>query len=183
MSNIFIIHGAYGHPGANWIPWLKKELKKLGHDVFVPHFPTPRDQNLENWLNIFDKYKDKLQDSIMVGHSLGVPFILRVLEKYNKPIKTAFFVAGFASSIEHPDFTEINRSFVEPEFDWSKIKDNCKNFYLWHSNNDPYVPLKYGEEIAKNLDIKLELIKNAGHFNHESDYNEIEFLLEKMKQC
>jgi hypothetical protein len=41
MRNIFIIHGSYGYPEENWFPWLKKELSKLGHRVFVPKFPIP----------------------------------------------------------------------------------------------------------------------------------------------
>jgi len=40
MANIFIIHGAYGNPDENWIPWLKTELEKLGNRVFVPKFPS-----------------------------------------------------------------------------------------------------------------------------------------------
>ncbi len=26
MNNIFLIHGSYGNPYKNWLPWLKKEL-------------------------------------------------------------------------------------------------------------------------------------------------------------
>ena len=28
MNNYFIIHGSYGNPYKNWIPWLKKQLSK-----------------------------------------------------------------------------------------------------------------------------------------------------------
>ncbi len=48
MTNVFIIHGAYGHPEENWIPWLKSKLKELGYRVFVSKFPTPENQSLKN---------------------------------------------------------------------------------------------------------------------------------------
>ena len=39
-------------------------------------------------------------------------------------------------------FDEINKTFVETDFDREKIRENCKQFFVLHSNNDPYVPLK-----------------------------------------
>ena len=91
MTNVFIIHGAYGHPNENWFPWLKSELEKLGCKVFVPKFPTPENQSLENWLKVFKDYKQYLnENSIVVGHSLGPAFLLNILENLDKPIKAAF---------------------------------------------------------------------------------------------
>ena len=49
-----IIHGSYGSPDENWFPWLKKELQKIGYKVFVPAFPTPKNQKLGVWKGIFD---------------------------------------------------------------------------------------------------------------------------------
>lgn len=182
MPNAIIIHGTGGHPEKNWFPWLKKELEALGCKVYIPQFPTPQNQSLKNWFKIFAKYKKYLnQDSIMVGRSLGVAFILNLLESINHPIKAAFLIAGFARLLDNPDFDPLNQTFVDKKFAWTKIKKNCRKFYVLHSDNDPYVPLDRGEEIAKNLGVKLTLIKGAGHFNTDSGYTKFEFLLEKIK--
>ena len=93
MANIIIIHGAYGHPEENWFPYIKDNLEKLGHQVYVPKFPTPKGQNLKNWLDTFkpyEKYLDK--NSIVVGHSIGPAFLLTLLEDHKA--KAAFFVAS-----------------------------------------------------------------------------------------
>lgn len=181
MANIFIIHGAYGNPEENWFPWLKSELEKLNCKVFVPKFPTPENQTLENWLKIFEDYKQYLdENSIVVGHSLGPAFLLAILEKLDKPIKVAFFVSGFAGLLNHP-IDEINKTFIDKRFDWKKIKQNCKNFYIFQSDSDPYVPLERAEELAKNLEVDVIFIKNAGHFNMESGYDKFELLLKKIK--
>ncbi len=183
MPNIFIIHGAFGNPEENWFPWLKKELGKLGHEIFIPKFPTPDNQTLENWEKVFQEYKKYLdENSIVIGHSLGVVFLLRVLERESKPIKAAFFVSGFTDLLNNPTFDEINQTFIEKNFNWLKIKNNCNKFYVFHSDNDPYVPLSQAKKLSKKLDTNLNLVKNAGHFNKGSGYSEFSLLLAQIKE-
>ncbi|MDP2946614.1 MAG: alpha/beta hydrolase [Nanoarchaeota archaeon] len=182
MTNIFIIHGSYGHPEENWFPWLKSVLEKLGCNVFVPKFPTPENQSLENRIKVFEKYKKHLdKNSIVVGHSIGPAFLLNILEKNDNPIKAAFFVSGFSGLLNDLNFDKINNSFADKRFDWKKIKKNCQRFFIFHSDNDPYAPLEKAEELAKNLSVEVILVKNAGHFNEKAGYIKFNLLLEKIK--
>jgi predicted alpha/beta hydrolase family esterase len=179
MTNIFIIHGAYGHPGENWFPWLKVELEKKGCKVFIPKFPTPEKQTLPEWMKVLEVYRPQItKDTIFVGHSLGVPFILNLLEKFT--VKAAFLVAGFCTLPEN-QFKEGMRTFVK-DFDYAKIKQNCKHFSVYHSNNDPYLPLTLGEELADRLDIDLFLVKGAGHFNESAGYKQFPILLKGIER-
>jgi len=183
---LFIIHGSYGNPKENWFPWLKQELEKLGHNVFVPEFPTPKNQSLENWMFEFQDgmYYDMVdEDSVFIGHSLGPAFILSLLEKIEipKPIKSCFFVSGFIGSLNKSEFDKINKTFTEKEFNWDKIKKNCKKFKMYHSDNDPYVPLEKAKELAKKLECELKVIKGAGHFNEKAGYTKFELLLQNIK--
>jgi hypothetical protein len=181
--NVFIIHGAYGHPGENWFPWLKSELEKIGCKVFVPKFPTPDNQTLENWLDVFKKYEKHLdENSIVVGHSLGPSFLLDILEKRGKPINASFFVSGFTGLLGNSSLDKINKTFVDKKFDWKKIRQNCGKFYVFHSDNDPYVPLEKAEELAKNLGVEVILVKNAGHFNEKAGYKKFDLLFKKIKE-
>ena len=165
------------------MPWLKRKLEGLSWQVFVPSFPTPEGQELSRWLEIFKEYEESLdKNTIMVGYSLGVAFILRILEKTKSPIKAAFFVAGFVGSLGNPVFDKINKTFLEAPFDWQKIRKNCEKFFVFHSDNDPYVSLKQGGVIARNLGTNLILVKNAGHFNEKAGYKKFELLLEKIKE-
>jgi len=177
---IIIIHGAYGHPNENWYPWLKAELEILRQKVIVPEFPTPENQTLENWLRLFEYKLD--ENTILVGHSLGAAFILTILERLKKPIKAAFLVAGFIGKLGHHEFDEINKTFIEKPFNWQRIKQNCKQFFIYNSDNDPYVPLEKGEQIAKNLGVELNVMKGAGHFNADAGYTEFNILLEDIKR-
>lgn len=183
MNNIFIIHGAYGNPEENWFPWLKSELEKLNCNVFVPKFPTPENQSLENWKEVFEEYKQYIdENTIVVWHSLAPAFLLDLLENIDRPIKSAFFVSGFIGLLWNPDFDEINKSFVYRNFDWETINQNCNKFYIYHSDNDPYVPLQKAWELAHKLNTKVIEIKNAWHFNSAAGYDKFELLLDEIKK-
>lgn len=183
MAKIFIIHGTEGSPQGNWFPWLKSELKTLGHTVFVPEFPTPENQSLDSWMKVFEDYFNVIdEDTILVGHSLGPAFILSILEKINTPVKACFLVAGFIGLLDNPHFDELNKTFTTKDFGWEKIRNNCKKFYVINAEDDPYVPLIKGKELANNLKTELITLKNAGHINTEFGFTEFPQLLEYIKK-
>ena len=176
-----IFHGSYGSPDENWIPWLKKHLETQGCKVFAPNFPTPKNQSLKNWNSVFEKIEKEINpESVFVGHSLGVAFALRLLEKLDVKVKACFFVAGFVGLLGDSKFDEINKTFVEAPFNWEKIRSNCDSFTVLQSDNDPFVPIENAEEIARGLGVEVELVKNAGHFNASAGYKEFPLLLEKI---
>lgn len=185
MTKFFIIHGTEGSPEGNWFPWLKRELESIGHIVFVPAFPTPEGQSLDNWLKTFEYYIHLIdEDTVFIGHSLGSAFILNVLEKLNlpKPVRACFLVAGFTGLLGNKHYDKLIKTFIARKFDWKKIRNNCKRFYVISSDNDPYVPLEKGQELAKNLKIELIIIPKAGHINSEFGYTKLQFLLGKIKE-
>ena len=185
MANVFIIHGTGGYPEENWFPWLNNELTKLGHNVFVPQFPTPENQTLENWFNVFEKYKEHYdKETILVGHSLGGAFSLRVLEKYDTQIKAAFIVAAPCGKVASffPGANKTDLPFVGHPFNWNKIKSNAKKIFVFQSDNDPYIDKGNAKEIAQKTKGKLILIPGAGHFNAKAGYLKFEYLLDLMKK-
>ena len=79
------------------------------------------------------------------------------------------------------EFDPINQTISDKDFDWEIIKENCKNFFIFHSENDPYVPLSKGNEIAGLVGGDFMLVENAGHFNETAGYKRFDLLLEKIK--
>lgn len=176
---VFLIHGAYGSPNGNWFPWVKNELEKENQEVIVPEFPTPKNQNLKKWMEIFEPYFNQIkEDSLFVGHSLGCAFLLAVLERIK--VKKTIFIAGFLGEIGNPDFDEINKTFTKREFNWEKIKRNCKEFKILYSDNDPYVHEEKAFQIAQELGIEPTLIENGGHFNKDAGFLEFPQLIEEI---
>jgi uncharacterized protein len=180
MTKVFLFHGSNGNPKNHWFPWLKEELEKRGAEVFTPQFPIGKEgQTLSNWLEALKPFEERLEGSILIGHSLGCPFILNVLNTLNVNIKAAFLVAGFEGKIEAKE-PNLN-DFSDKDFDWDKIKAKCKKFYEIHSDNDPYVSLELSERLANKLNAEVVLVKNGGHFQSKSGFDNFELLLEKVE--
>lgn len=183
MKNAIIIHGTEGYPEENWFPWLKKELEQLGYKVSVPQFPSPPivPAKISEWFGVLNNYEIN-EDTILIGHSLGGLFTLRILEKLSHPIKAAFLV-GTPIGIKPIKFYDRDAKFSGFNFDWDKIKKNAEHFVVFHSDDDPYVDLANGEELAKKLGIILHFVPNSGHFNAKAGYIQFPDLLNEIIQC
>jgi predicted alpha/beta hydrolase family esterase len=180
--NIFIFHGTEGHPQENWFPWLKHELEAKGYEVTVPQFPSPPvvPAKTSEWFDVLKNYEDKItENTIIVGHSLGGIFTLRVLEKLEHPVKAAFFV-GAPIGVRPILNYDRDSAFSGFDFDWDNIVQKAKGFVVYQSDDDPYVGLDNGEELAKHLGVKLSFIPNSGHFNARAGYIKFDDLKEKL---
>ena len=182
--NVFIFHGTEGYPEENWFPWLKEKLEAKGCKVIVPQFPSPKGEpcKINLWFEVLKKYEEHInEDTILIGHSLGGVFTLRILEKLNCPVK-AVFLTGIPIGVKPILYYEKDMSFSGFNFDWKTIKKNSKHFEVFHSDNDPFVSLGNGEKLAKELSVRLNFIPNAGHFNAKAGYLSFPALLEKVEE-
>lgn len=183
MKNAIIIHGTEGYPNENWFPWLKQKLGKEGYTVLIPQFPSPPNipAKIAEWfavLNDYDQYIN--EDTILIGHSLGGIFTLRILEKIEHPVKAAIFV-GTPIGVRPILNYERDNSFSGFAFDWETIKTKARYFEVFQSDDDPYVSLGNGEQLAKQVDVPLNFVPNAGHFNTKAGYTTFDLLLEKLR--
>jgi uncharacterized protein len=181
-AKVTIVHGSYGDPEENWFPWLAGELRRDGHEVTVPRFPTPDGQSLAGWLEVFMRDAGPLTDrSILVGHSTGPGLILSLLERSEHPILATFLISGFLGKLNLPDFDPINETFVCRSFAWGKIRRNAGYTKVYNSDNDPYVPLAKGEELAAHLGVSLTVVKAGGHINSAAGFTEFRPVLKEIR--
>lgn len=172
------MHGTKGSPNGNWFPWLKEELEQQGHEVYVPCFPTPENQSKENWGRVFDTQAPIFDnDIVLIGHSCGATYLLHILDVVKEPVAHAVLVSSFIDRMGNNEYDELNRTFIEHDFNWNKIKKNAKKITMFHGDNDPYVPLVFAQKIADNLNVVIDVIKDGGHLNAESGYTEFHELL------
>lgn len=175
----FIFHCWGGDSRGCWRGWLADELRRRGFEVVAPEFPETQNPKLETWLAEVRRNVPEFRPEdgwVLIGHSLGCPAILRVLESLGpaEKAKAAVLVAGFGKDL---GIAEI-RSFVDRPFSWKKIKEKAGRIVVINSDNDPYIPLAEGERIAKLMGAELAVEHGAGHINEGSGFTSYPRLLE-----
>lgn len=105
------------------------------------------------------------------------PTPLEIGRLYTKLRNVTIHIIG---ELGNSKFDDVNRTFFN-NLDWEQIKNHCKKFYIYYSDNDPYVSKTQAEILAKNLNISPELIHDAGHFNVAAGYTEFPQLLKSIK--
>jgi predicted alpha/beta hydrolase family esterase len=177
-AKFVIVHGSFGHPRENWFPWLAGELRRRGQLVWVPAFPTPKGQDLATWRAAFAEQVGRLEpDMILIGHSLGAAFLLRLLEDAAQPVAGAFLVSGFVGPVGHPVFDALNASFFETPFPWDRIRTRAPLRRVYHGDSDPFVPMEMARGLAGHLECPLTVIEKGGHLNALTGYVKFERLL------
>jgi leucyl-tRNA synthetase len=137
-----LLHGFTGSPEANFFPWLKAELEKRGNTVEVPKLPDSENPDVLKQADYILRTCHFDNKTILLGHSLGCPVALKVLEQLKISVYKTVLVAGFAE----PGFNDHDRPFEEKfnwKFDFKKAKDNAGEIVLLRDMNDPAVPAKH----------------------------------------
>ena len=182
---IILIHGAYGNPNENWFPHVYENFAD-SHELIAPTLPTPEGQTLKTWMSIVETQVLPFRDTdIIIGHSIGAALALRMLEKHNTQtgsITATALVSSFMSLLDNDAFDPLNETFVSAECDWQTIKQRTGQVEVWHGDNDPYVPIELGRNIADRLQARFTTVENGGHINEEAGFTKFHPLIEFVKQ-
>ena len=171
MKKVVIIHCWEGYPDYCWYPQTKKELEDKGFEVIVPQMPETAMPRLSLWLPKLQELAPNPNENLyLVGHSAGVITIMRYLEnlKENQQIGGVVFVAGFTDDLGYKELS----NFYESQLNFEKIKSGAKHFVAIHSDDDPYVSLKYGDIFKEKLGAEVIIKHNMKHFSGAGDNEE-----------
>ena len=179
--NYFVIHGSFGSPFVNWLPWLRKELRKRGKEVYTPDFPIGVGfQNYDNWNKLLKVYLDAgliAEGTTIFAHSIAPVFISKFLIEHQVHVKRLVFVCGFNNYISTDnDYDSVNRGMYLDNL--AELKQYCDEVICIYSDNDPHVSFDLEKAFADTIATKQEVIKGGGHLNSESGYREFPKLLD-----
>lgn len=179
-NNYLLIHGSFGNPFVNWIPWLRGELEDRNLEVYTPDFPTGVGyQNYENWSNLLNSYitaKILNENTIIFAHSIAPVFICKFLIQNKIKVKRLVFVCGFNNYLGiNEEYDTVNQSMYLDNLE--EIKKYCNDIICYYTKNDPYVKYEAERKFANKVANKQEIIADGGHLNQESGYIEFKELL------
>lgn len=171
MKKVFIIHGFGGLPNGGWFPWLSRELAEKGIAVSSLMMPDSTNPVPKKWIKqIKHGIGESDTDTILLGHSLGVPAILRYMETVSPKIKIGgmLLVSGFISPLQPEKKESIFRkvdAFVEPMINFEKIKRVHIPTIIIHGTKDEVVPFFHAEKISEKVGAMVVPVVGGNHFS------------------
>ena len=183
MNNYLLLHGSFGSPFSNWLPWLRSELEKQNLIVYTPDFPTGVGfQTYENWSKLLKCYVSSNilnENTIIFAHSIAPVFICKFLIENNIKVKKLIFVCGFNNYFGiNEEYDTVNKTMYLDNL--SEIKNYCNDIVCFYTKNDPYVKYETEKGFASVVGTKEIVIPDGGHLNSESGYTEFVNLLEEI---
>jgi predicted alpha/beta hydrolase family esterase len=162
-----LLHGTRSSSKQNWLPWLKAELEKRNHQVWVPDLPEAKTPNPALWTPyILENCPFAIDDqTVVIGHSAGAVETLHLLQSIETPIHGAIPVGSFNFPLNRDDLVHL---FDEP-FDFAKIKQNGGHIVFLHSDDDPSCPLEGAQDLAAKLRAKIVVLPGLKHFSYGDD--------------
>lgn len=179
-KNYFLIHGSFGSPFVNWLPWLRKELHNKSQEVYTPDFPIGVGfQNYTSWAKLLKVYCDAgliTENTIIIAHSIAPVFICKFLVENQIKVKKLIFVCGFNNYLGIDKYYDnVNRGMYLENL--ADIKRYCDEIICFYTKNDPYVSYDAEKDFADTVATKQIVIEDGGHLNSESGYREFPEIL------
>ncbi len=184
MSRVIIVHGWSGSSQRDFMPWAKKELKKMRYEILVPDLPDTDNPKIETWVPYLAQVIGEVRESdILIGHSMGCQTILRFLESLpsGKKVDKVILVAGFGPYLKGltKEEQQIAQPWLDASLDLDKVKPHANSFVAIFSDNDPYVPLEENRKVfEEKLGAKIIVEHNMSHFNEGAGITKLPVLLE-----
>ncbi len=168
MKNAIIIKGAGETNKSFWIPFVERELKKRGFQIWIPDYQDKNNPSIEKTLPFILENGTFSKDTILIGHSAGCPLTLAVLQNLEIKIKQAILIAGYWRELPPPG---VNSALLQ-RYNFPKIRSNVKDIVFINSDNDPWgCDDKQGKEMFDRLGGTLILKHGEGHMGSDK-YNQ-----------
>ena len=172
---IFLVHGYNGTPKI--FNYFKETFEKNGHKVVMPLFPTQTNITIDGYFNIFDQYKNDLdENTIIIAHSIGNIMSLKYLCENNITIRGYISLAGFGEPFTSEGRDDLNKVIAPLRLsnkELAKIPKLIGKSFSIYSNNDHIVPFDILKKYPILITAKDCFIPGIGHMGKKSGLEEL----------
>jgi hypothetical protein len=176
QQKVLMLHGWGGSDTPHWQSWLAGEIAKDYGTVNFLKFSNFEFPDKERWKEELLCELESFKPDIVICHSLAntLWFHLCNDEKITE-VKKLFLVAPPSLTCE----VEEIKSFFPVDVPKNLY---AKEVLLVSSTNDPYMTLDEAKSLQNSLNVKMEIIENAGHINSDSGYGKWPWMLQKYNE-
>ncbi len=175
-ARIVVVHGLGATAGSHWFGALRDRYAPHGIEVVVPDLPDSQAPDLGTWLSRLAEVVGTIDErTVLVGHSLGCVSILQHLAARDDDWRLGglALVAGFVEPV--PGIPEVDH-FVAHDTDPAGIAARTARRLVLTADDDPVVPRRLTEDLARALDADLTVVDGAGHFLARGGFDRLEAL-------
>lgn len=187
MARIIFLHGwTNRRPAGHWMRIAATELRKTGHQVWYPQFPSPDTPKPDEWYQLLiaeNEMMDEIQqgEKIAIAHSLGcLNWLVAALgNEFKNPFDRVLFVAppdtqltNQADGIEG-DPMDLSNPAIVPA-----IHAAAKDFQIVASDNDHWLPRGIQQTYGDLWGMTPSIIPGAVHFSVEDGWGQWQGLLD-----
>ena len=174
---LLLLHGWGGSDFPHWQSWLAGEVAKEYGCVNFLRLPDFDEPKLDRWMEAASREIRSFNPDVVVCHSLGNTLWFHLCNEGLIQKRVAHLLLVAPPSMECK-ITELSSFFpvVPPK---ELYADNA---LLVVSDNDPYMNMEEVASLQEKLNIRMEVLHNAGHINAQSGYGEWQWMLQYIKR-
>ncbi len=169
MPDVVLIHGNGGCTAADlWLPSVERELSAAGLDVVNRTFPDNVKARARYWLPFLEELGAG-PDTVLIGHSSGAVAAMRYAETHR--VRGSVLV-----SVCHTDLGNAGErasGYFSTPWDWARIKANQDWIGIFHSADDPLIPVAEARFVAARLGASYFESADRGHFIDDRTFPEV----------
>jgi pimeloyl-ACP methyl ester carboxylesterase len=177
LSKAILIHGnGGGTAGDIWLPSVERDLRALGLDVINRTFPDNVKARASVWLPFLDELGAD-EHTLLVGHSSGAVAAMRYAETHR--LGGSILIGVCHTDLGDPG--EAASGYYRAPWNWARIRDNQPWIAIFHSIDDPLIPVAEARFVAAQLRCSYFELAGRGHFTDSNELPEVaEFVRRKL---
>ena len=157
---VILIHGNGGSTAGDiWLPWLERELTRLGLEVINQTFPDNVKARSAFWLPFLEELGADA-NTILIGHSSGAVAAMRHAETH----ELAGSVLVGVCHTDLGDSGEAASGYYREPWQWQRIRENQPWIGVFGSVDDPCIPISEARFVAAQLKCSYFEFTDRGHF-------------------
>ncbi len=173
-KKVLILHGWGGSDYPHWQSWLAGEIAKNYGKVSFFKFSNIDFPDKDKWKDELIKELDEFKPDIVICHSVANILWFHICNDVKiSTIERLYLVVPPSLECDIPELS----SFYPCDIPTDLL---AKEVLLITSTNDPYMTQIEAEQLQKSLDVKMKVLKDAGHINADSGFGPWPWIFEEV---